>query len=676
MSRQQIIKATASKPPLNAQGDIAAKDLSGLANEVMLYQTNAPIGDASLHAWADAQALWSGLARFQGSITIYGNASIIPGCIIKLEGLSKHYSGNAFVQSVEHTLQGGEWKTQVYMGFNPVVITKNKHTSPRGKLSEYSEIVYDKPFKNITVSTEEEQYQYMKAQQGFFRIRLTDPNGGFGQTEYRMLFADIMIRNSHTRKQTPVPKPPYNPMIESIGIGYSAEEEYFFNGDTPRDRCRIYHIHPLRQKELHEIDLRHPFPMVEVPTEDGIILFGIGNLIGNDQIRLFFEMAALKREIEKEYLPCVQWSFFNGKQWEFIKPGNLLSDTTGNLLNTGLVDILLPSPISEEMLDINGDFWLSAKVSCHTQNCSSIRNVYLNPVKARLEIPEEMEALIGEELESFTGLVSFEKSMPGLTDIYQIIPAKGGRSPETPEDMRLRITQEMSHRNRAVLPRNYEQITLAQFPEVEKVLCLPGIDSKAQNRSPIVTLVVMQKEKDKKILPLCEHRLLMRIEDYIGDKTSPFITVDAITPVYEEVTVCCNLRIKPGYPVGDILRQTEARINNCIAPWRDKEEIPVFGLSFSSTNLYNSIRECEAIVDIDILSVAHVVYTAKDQQKSYYLNRYPEEARQNFNVSPSQPWCILVPSDRHLLYIDQKDELLEQLGLGYLGVGSNFIINK
>ena len=46
--------------------DIAAKDLSGLANEVMLYQTNAPIGDASLHAWADAQALWSGLARFQG----------------------------------------------------------------------------------------------------------------------------------------------------------------------------------------------------------------------------------------------------------------------------------------------------------------------------------------------------------------------------------------------------------------------------------------------------------------------------------------------------------------------------------------------------------------------------------------------------------------------------------
>ena len=112
-----------------------------------------------------------------------------------------------------------------------------------------------------------------------------------------MLFADIMIRNSHTRKQTPAPKPPYNPMIESIGIGYSAEEEYFFNGDTPRDRCRIYHIHPLRQKELHEIDLRHPFPMVEVPTEDGIILFGIGNSIGNDQIRFELSIKALAPDL-------------------------------------------------------------------------------------------------------------------------------------------------------------------------------------------------------------------------------------------------------------------------------------------------------------------------------------------------------------------------------------------
>lgn len=124
VSRQQIIRATAQKPSLNAQGDITPKDLSGLADEVMLYQTNAPIGEASLHAWADAQALWNGLARFQGSVTIYGNASIIPGCIIKLDGLSKHYSGNAFVRAVEHSVKGGEWITRIHIGYDPAIITE------------------------------------------------------------------------------------------------------------------------------------------------------------------------------------------------------------------------------------------------------------------------------------------------------------------------------------------------------------------------------------------------------------------------------------------------------------------------------------------------------------------------------------------------------------------------
>lgn len=554
--------------------------------------------------------------------------------------------------------------------------TGNGHTSPRGKLSEFSEILYERPLKNRLVRTDESQFQFTTTRQGFFRIMLQTPDVGFAHQEYRQLFADVMVKNSRTRSPLPLPKEPYNPMVESITASYHAEEEYLFNGNDDPERCRIYYIHPLMQQELHETDTRHPFPMAEVPKEEGTIFFNISEARGNDRIRLFFEMAPLKREIEKEYLPCIQWSFFNKTGWELIKPDNLLSDTTGNLLNTGLVDILLPAPIGDELLDENGDFWLAAKVSCHTQNCSSIRNVYLNPIKARLEIPEEMEALIDEPLENFTGLVSFEKSMPGLTDIYQIIPAKGGRSPETPEDMRLRITQQISHRDRAILPSDYEQMVLAEFPEVEKVLCLPGTDSKGSNRKATVTLVVMQKEANKKILPLCEHRLLIEIEEYLSKKTSPFVTVDAITPIYETVTVCCSLHIKPGYSVGDILRQTGIRINNCIAPWMYNDETPVFGLSFSSTDLYNTIRESEAILDVRTLHIAHVAYTSRNQRKNYHLNRYPELPGTDFNVTPSRPWCILVPCEKHQIYIGQEDALLERPGLGDLGIGGNFIINK
>lgn len=554
--------------------------------------------------------------------------------------------------------------------------TERGHTSPREKLSNQSEVICDKPLKNPLVYTDEDRYQFSTAHQGFFRIVLNKPDMGFGHQEYRELFAHIMIQNSHTRKPLPLPSSPYTPMIEGISVSYRAEEEYYFNGNDLQGRCRITHISPLTELKSQEVNLRHPFPIAEVPQENGTILFGIGNATGNDRIRLFFEMAPLKREIEKEYLPCVRWAYSNGKRWEFIRPDDLLCDTTGNLLNTGLVDILLPQPINRESLDEHGIFWVSAKVSCHTGNCSSIRNAYLNPIKARLEIPEEQEMLIGETLENFTGPVSFEKSQNGLTDIYQIIPAKGGRAPETSEDMQLRCTQQIAHRNRAILPADYEQMVLAEFPEVEKVLCLPGIESKARNRKAVVTLAVMQKETNKQALPLCEHRLLVEIEEFLKQRTSPFVIVDAISPVYETVTVCCSLLVKSGYPLGEILRQTETRINACIAPWWEKGEMPVFGHSFSSTDLYSSIREDEAIMDLEKLSVAHIVYTQLDQQRSYHLNRYPELSKKDFNVAPSQPWCILVPPDKHLIYINQQGSLLDQPGVGDLGIGGNFIINR
>lgn len=122
VSTQKVVKASATKPKLNEQGDIAPNKLSG--GDLMLYQTNASVGENDLKKWADAQALWSGLARFQGTVKFYGNESVLPGTIIELKDISAHYNGKAYIQAVEHTLDGTEWITCAHMGFNPALITE------------------------------------------------------------------------------------------------------------------------------------------------------------------------------------------------------------------------------------------------------------------------------------------------------------------------------------------------------------------------------------------------------------------------------------------------------------------------------------------------------------------------------------------------------------------------
>jgi len=120
-SEQQPVKASASAPSLNAQGDLKAGDLK--AERSLLLQTDAPTDPAVLKAWADSRALKAGLARYRGKFRFCGAAEAVPGCIIELKGLGKRFNGKAFIGSVTHIVEKNEWLTEAGIGIDPANIT-------------------------------------------------------------------------------------------------------------------------------------------------------------------------------------------------------------------------------------------------------------------------------------------------------------------------------------------------------------------------------------------------------------------------------------------------------------------------------------------------------------------------------------------------------------------------
>lgn len=548
--------------------------------------------------------------------------------------------------------------------------------SPRDCLSDYSTVSCAITENHPPFKSGEERYRYGLTRCGFYRMLLDEPEIGFGHTVYRQLFADIMMRNSFRRKKITPPDLPVTPILDGIEAGYTATEEYSFTGGKKNTDLHYYYINPLQEDMLTPADTTRPIPLVIAPEEEGNLLFSIRHAEGNNQIRLLVEMASLKREVEAEDLPQAQWFYFNGSRWMGLRPEAIRTDDTESFLGSGVIEIDLPQPVCEEWLDKNGEFWIAAGFKQHTDNCSSLLSLYLNPVKGVLEIEGELTKEWFEEISRFTGKFEFERTPPGLTEVYQILPCKGGKAQETKEDMKVRTIQRICHRNRAVLPSDYEQMVLAEFPEAEKVLCLPGLDSKGLHRKAVVTLAVMQKEADPKKLPLCEHRLLVEIENYLQQYASPFVIIDAITPVYERVTVRGWLEVEPGKHTGLVIRETEERIDRCIAPWRAKEELPVFGHSFSSTDLYNTIREDPTILKLNYLSVLHVTLNRTANDQALFLNRYFNSSRSDFVISPSAPWCILIPEEKHLVSVDPLEPGLWEPGLGDLRIGGTFIINQ
>lgn len=129
----EMIKSTAEEPTVNAQGNLSPKALSAKLNQkVLSLNSGAPMTQPSLKEWASSSLLRMRLSALKGKVTFPGNSSVMPGDIIELEGVGDRYNGKAFVSSVSHNLDNGEWVTSVRFGLEnkPVSELPNFSYSP------------------------------------------------------------------------------------------------------------------------------------------------------------------------------------------------------------------------------------------------------------------------------------------------------------------------------------------------------------------------------------------------------------------------------------------------------------------------------------------------------------------------------------------------------------------
>lgn len=548
-------------------------------------------------------------------------------------------------------------------------VTKDKDGGPdrQQKLSDETCLKNIRLDEMKPVYQSEDEYQYsIHSKTGFFSLIMTSPDMGFGEKTYRRVFSDLLIRKALRKKKSTLINPPITPLIERISLSYNASETIDFRACQRNGTTTVFHIYPLGNKLVYPTFENKPVPFVFSLDTDANLFFGLKNVKGDELIHLFINFYPQKKEVQSSHLPRVRWYWGNGYEWEVLPDDTISGNTTQNLLTSGKVKIHLPDLPGDSFRDNEGLVWIRAGITQNERCISEIRGIYTNTVKVFRDA-----VCMEKDLPGGFVLNAPELTLPGLESVTQIMPFQAGQPAENNTRKLMRISEYISHRNRAVTTRDYERMTLQAFPQVGKVKCLAAIDAKKdRNLSPgAVTLVIVPSERKKGIRyrPHASPDLLLDIERFFSTRVSAFVkNIDAINPVYQEILVRCGLDFHLTDQSKAFSRAVIRRvINHTIAPWQREGELPVFGYSFGIRQLYEQIDKLKFVKKIRHLSVVQLV-------RSNESNRYEIKEYKDLKdiIQPTYPYAISVPFKHHMI----GSEVNTDFGIEEMGINEHFVI--
>jgi Rhs element Vgr protein len=114
---QKLVEAKGSPASATLAGGWSSSKLSEITNtDPSFFPAGSKMPSTFLDKWASATLVKSALALVQGRVKFIGDAKVKLGGMIKLIGLSKKFSGKAYIGGITHTIEDGMWTTEVQMG--------------------------------------------------------------------------------------------------------------------------------------------------------------------------------------------------------------------------------------------------------------------------------------------------------------------------------------------------------------------------------------------------------------------------------------------------------------------------------------------------------------------------------------------------------------------------------
>ncbi len=129
MTKQEVIEKSASEPNEYNQGSMKGPELANkFYEDPHEFHTDAPLEGEMLKVWADAKLLKSRFSRITGTIVFQGHAKVNPNDLLTVKKIGNLFDNEAYISSVQHMIEHGNWTTEVKLGMNPKWFSETQST--------------------------------------------------------------------------------------------------------------------------------------------------------------------------------------------------------------------------------------------------------------------------------------------------------------------------------------------------------------------------------------------------------------------------------------------------------------------------------------------------------------------------------------------------------------------
>lgn len=420
----------------------------------------------------------------------------------------------------------------------------------------------------------------------FLALEFVSPQEGFADAVYPEVFSNAArdvgpLRTYGLRSPAALPPPPLSPLMSQMMLEYGAEAT--LSVGAPDAEGAVGRITPFDPDGPPQTMTSEGSPFPPHYDVDGMLAIGIADLKPRDVLTLLFDIAELRAQQWTPHdgtaFPLLDWYYRTDGDWRHLPREAVLEDETSGLTRRGIVRLRTPGDIGGPPLgpEPTAPFWLAVAIEGDPDRYGLVRAVTAQAVRATRVLPPplppiedgEAEALPPEPADAVPAnapagaITRLAEPVAGIVALAQPFATSGGRRAETEAEFRIRVSERLRHKARAVERLDYEQLVLDAFPEVQEVRCVPS--------APGAVTVVVTPRRDGPIrngdLPVASLDLRLAVRRFLLGRVAQ--TVEHIIvrdPFYETVSIRGLLRLSER-AAGNALHDIEEAITRHIAPW-------------------------------------------------------------------------------------------------------------